>query len=72
MPQAKEGNAMSEGTWENVQTRRRGKVPLLGRGEEEGRAAIGNSLGWSVHMPTGLEGVAALQRLQMERRLLLV
>ena len=38
MPQAKEGNAMSEGTWENVQTRRRGKVPLLGRGEEEGQA----------------------------------
>ena len=49
MPQAKEGNAMSEGTWENGQTRRRGKVPLLGRGEEEGRAAIGNSLCWSTY-----------------------
>ena len=31
MPQAGEWNVMTEGTWEKVQTRRRGKVPLLGR-----------------------------------------
>ena len=36
---------MAEGTREKVQTRRRGKAPLLGRGEEEGQAATENSLG---------------------------
>ena len=49
MPWAKEGNTMAEGTWEKVWTRKRGKVLLLGRGEEEGRAAIGNSLCWSTY-----------------------
>ena len=29
--QAEEVNAVPEGTWEEVQTHRRGKVPLLGR-----------------------------------------
>ena len=61
MPQAKEGNAMVEGTWEKVWTHRRGKAPLLGMGEEKGRAAIGNSLCWNVHMPMGLEGKAVQQ-----------
>ena len=46
---AKEGNTTAEGTWEKVWTCRRGKSPLLGRGEKEGWAAIGNSLHWSVH-----------------------
>ena len=36
MPRAVEGNATAEGTREKVQTCRRGKAPLLGRGEEEG------------------------------------
>ena len=31
-------------------------MPLLGRGSEEGQAAIGNSLLQSMHMPAGLEG----------------
>ena len=53
---AKEGNTTAEGTWEKVWTCRRGKAPLLGRGEKEGRSAIGNSLHRSVHMPTYLEG----------------
>ena len=44
MPQAEEGNAMEERTQEKIQTCRRGKVPLLGRGEEEGWTTIGNSL----------------------------
>ena len=30
-PQAEEGNATAEGTWEKVRVCRRGKVPLLGR-----------------------------------------
>ena len=60
--QAKEGNATAEGTWEKVWTRRRGKAPLLWRGEEEEQAAIGNSLLWSVCMPVGLEGGVALRR----------
>ena len=38
MPRAVEGNATAEGTREKVQTCRRGKAPLLGRGEEEGGA----------------------------------
>ena len=63
---------MAEGTPEKVQTCRRGKVPLLGRGEWEGWAAIDNSLPWMVLIPTGLEGVAALQRLQGARSLSLV
>ena len=64
MPWAGEWNAIAEGTQEKVWTHRRGKVPLLGRGEEEGPAAIGNSLGQSVHMPTGLEGREALRGLR--------
>ena len=47
---------MAEGTREKVWTHRRGKAPLLGRGEEKGRAAIGNSLLQSMRMPVGLEG----------------
>ena len=35
---------MAEGTLEKVWTHRRGKVPLLGRGEEEQQATIGNSM----------------------------
>ena len=50
------GNAMAERTQEKVRTRRRGKSPLLGRGEEEGQATKGNSLLRSVHMPMGIEG----------------
>ena len=38
VPRAKEENAMVEGTQEKVQTCRKGKAPLLGRGEEEGQA----------------------------------
>ena len=49
MLRAGEWKAMAEGTREKVQTCRRDKVPLLGRGEEEGQAAIENSLGPSVH-----------------------
>jgi len=45
---------------------------LLGRGEEEGRAAIGNSLLWSMHTSMVLEGGAALWRLQGARTLLLI
>ena len=37
------------GNWEKVQTHRRVKAPLLGRGEEAGQAAIENSLGPGVH-----------------------
>ena len=63
MPWAKEGRTMAEGAWEKVQAHRRGRAPLLGRGEEEGWVAIGNSQLWSVHMPVDLEGRVALQRL---------
>ena len=63
---------MAEGTQEKVQTHRRGKVPWLGRGEEEGQAAIGNSLCWSTCLPTGLEVGVALQRLWVVRSLLLI
>lgn len=55
-PLAKEGNTTAERTREKVQTSRRGKAPLLGRGEEEGQAAVGNALHWSMRMPAGLEG----------------
>ena len=72
MPQAEEGNAMAEGTQEKVQTCRRGKAPLLGRGEEEGQAAIGNSLHWSVCMPEVLECGVTLWRLWAARSLLLI
>lgn len=41
---AGEGKARAEGTKEKVLTHRRDKTPLLARGEEEGRATIGNSL----------------------------
>ena len=57
MPQAKKGNTTTEETRERVLTCRRGKVPLLGRGEEDTGTTIGNSLRWSVHMLKGLEGV---------------
>ena len=40
---------MAGGTQEKVWTCRRGKSPLLGRGEEEGQTAIENTLGPSVH-----------------------
>ena len=63
---------MEEGTQKKVQTYRRGKAPLLGRGEEEQWATKGNSLLWSMHMPTGLEGRAYLQRLWAARNLLLI
>ena len=43
---AEEGNTMAEGTGEKAQTRRRGKVPLLGRGRW---MAMGNSLHQNVH-----------------------
>ena len=72
MPWTKEGNDMAEGTQEKVQTCRRGKAPLFGRRVEEGQATIGNSLLWSVCMPAGLEGRAALQRLWAVRSLLVI
>ena len=45
---------MAEGIWGKVQTHRRDKVLLLGRGEEEGWASIENSLCPIVHacLPT--------------------
>ena len=46
--QAGEWKAMAEGTPEKVWTHRRGKAPLLGRGQEEGQTTIGNSLHPSV------------------------
>ena len=63
---------MAEGTQEKVQPCRRDKVPLLGRAEEEGWTIIGNSLGWSMCMPTDLEGWVALWRLQAVRSPLLI
>ena len=45
---------MTEGTQEKDQTGRRGKAPLLRRGEEERQATIGNSLLLSVCMSVGL------------------
>ena len=71
-PNTEEGNAIAQGTWEKVWTHRRGKAPLLGRGEEEGQAVIGNSLCWSMHMPVCLDGGVALQRLWAVRSHLLV
>ena len=41
---AGEWKATTEGTWEKVWTHRRDKVPVLGRGEEEGRATVEYSL----------------------------
>ena len=72
VPQVKEGNAMAERIQENVQTHRRGKAPLLGKGEEEGQATTGNSLLRRMRMPMGLEGGVALWRLLTVRSLLLV
>ena len=46
MPWAKKWNTMTEGTWEKVWTHRRNKAPLMGRGEEDGWVAIGNSMLW--------------------------
>ena len=40
---------MAEGTQEKVRTCRKGKVTLLGSGEEEGQATRENSLGPGVH-----------------------
>ena len=53
---------MAKGTQEKVQTCKRGKAPLLGRGKEEG-GTIGNSLHQSMCRTSGLEGRPALQRL---------
>ena len=36
MLRAGEWKATTEGTWEKIWTHRRDKVPVLGRGEEEG------------------------------------
>ena len=44
MLRAGEWKATTEGTWEKSWTRRRDKVPVLGRGEKEGQAAIEYSL----------------------------
>ena len=44
MLRAGEWKATAEGTQEKVWTHMRHKTPLVGRGEEEGRAAIENSL----------------------------
>ena len=47
---AQEWKAMAEGTWEKAQSHRRGKAPMLGRGEEEEwQATIEKALGPSVH-----------------------
>ena len=40
----------TEGTWEKIWTHRRDKVPVLGRGEEEGQAAIEYFLSPSDHV----------------------
>ena len=61
---------MAQGTWEKVWTHRRGKAPLLGRGEEEGWAAIGNSLHQSVHKPMILLGGVALVQAMGDEKLL--
>ena len=63
---------MAEGTWGKVQTCRRGRAPLLQRGEEESQTITGNSLLWSMRMPMGLEGRVALCRLQTGRSLFLL
>ena len=44
-----ERKAAAVGNWEKVWTHKRGKVPLLERGEKDRKAAIENSLGPSVH-----------------------
>ena len=44
MLRAGEWKAKTEGTWEKIWTCRRDKVPLLGRGEEEGWATIEYSM----------------------------
>ena len=62
-PQAEEGNATAEGSWEKVRVCRRGKVPLLGRVRGEGRTIKGNPLHKSVYIVEGLEGRVALCRL---------
>ena len=49
MLRAGEWKDMAEGTQEKVHTHRRGKSPLLGRGEKEGQATIENALGPSGH-----------------------
>ena len=46
---AGEWKATTEGTWEKIWTHMRHKAPMLGRGEEEGRAAIEYSLQPSKH-----------------------
>ena len=51
---------MAEGTPEKFLTHRRGKAPLLGRVRGAGADAIGNSLHWSMHMPTGSQSVGQL------------
>ena len=59
---AGEWKAMEKGTWEKIQTHRRDKAPLLGRGEEKGQATtIENSLCPSLRAlaPTIAEGGAS-------------
>ena len=53
---------MAEGTWEKFWTHGRGKAPLVGRGEEEGRTAIGKLPAPACACPWAQCG-AALQRL---------
>ena len=73
MPQAEEGNTTAELTREKVRIHRRGRAPLLGRGEKEGWTAIGNSLHWSVCVPADSQRVGRLgHRLLLVRSLLLV
>ena len=61
-PQAEEGNAMAEGTWEKVGTHRRSKAPLLGRVRGSG-ADCNRKLPAPEHAPSALglsEGRVAL------------
>ena len=49
MLRAREWKATKDRTWGKVWACRRDKVPVLGRGEEEGRTAIEYSLCPSMH-----------------------
>ena len=53
---------MAEGTQEKVQTHRRGKAQLLGRGERERQTTIGNPAPERVHAHGLSEGRAALEQ----------
>ena len=64
------GGNTAEVNQEKVWTHRRGKGPLLGRGEEEGRTTIENSLHLSECMPTGPQRAGWLwHRLQVAKSL---